>query len=154
MCPSCWYALNSSLLSADHFKEEQSPCPPCRARREAHMLERADAGFTTWFRSRQSDQIRIDDRRQPSQRSAIPSAPINEKPRDVTSLVRRRHMHELEGRSHISIVYRSPANTTRSIDQVKEGHPPICRMSESRFATPQCSVILPFCTRITSTVSK
>src|SRR5215471_6710555 len=33
-------------------------------------------------------------------------------------------------------------------------HPPICCMSDSRLPTPQWSVILPFCTRITSTDSK
>src|SRR5262245_7185003 len=33
-------------------------------------------------------------------------------------------------------------------------HPPICCMSDSRLPIPQWSVILPFCTRITSTDSK
>jgi hypothetical protein len=34
------------------------------------------------------------------------------------------------------------------------GNAPSCCMRENRFATPQCSVILPLRTRMTSTVSK
>jgi hypothetical protein len=37
---------------------------------------------------------------------------------------------------------------------VPGAHPPICCMSDSKLPTPQWSVILPFCTRITSTDSK
>jgi hypothetical protein len=37
---------------------------------------------------------------------------------------------------------------------VSAGQTPSCCIREKRFATPQCSVILPFRTRMTSTVSK
>jgi hypothetical protein len=37
---------------------------------------------------------------------------------------------------------------------LSDGSAPICCIREKRFATPQCSVILPSCTRMASTVSK
>jgi hypothetical protein len=50
---------------------------------------------------------------------------------------------------------RRQAGTGELSSQPAEGsHPPICCMSDRKLPTPEWSVILPFCTRITSTDSK
>jgi hypothetical protein len=68
------------------------------------------------------------------------------------------HHRERENRRrlrHCPAVLPERRHVLREIASDAEGvHPPICCMSDSKLPTPQWSVILPFCTRITSTDSK